>query len=147
MNKRNYSPFTNRHTVGKMTMKWTRRILGHSLVRFLVCSIRSFACSTLLALLARSAALIRSLARALTRSRDHGKAVFIHDMKASNSYIFHPSWVPRTDRPLIAWKSLTWKFTTSASEICSRPQQHPVAPKPRTRLESENIPKMGLTCR
>ena len=46
----------------------------------------SFACSALLASLARSGALIRSFARSLTRSRAHGKAVFVYEMNSSILY-------------------------------------------------------------
>ena len=49
----------------------------------------------LLALLARSAALIRSLARPITRTRDHGKEVFVHDFNASISCSFNPLWAAR----------------------------------------------------
>ena len=64
----------------------------------------SFACSALLASLARSAALIRSLARSLTRSRAHGKAVFVYEMNASISSHFNPLCVPwhsGSDKPII----------------------------------------------
>ena len=44
-------------------MKSTRGALGHSLLRLLARTAHSFACSALVVLLARSAALIRSLAR------------------------------------------------------------------------------------
>ena len=46
----------------------------------------SFACSALLATLARSAALICSLARSLTHSRGHGKEVFVYELNAPISY-------------------------------------------------------------
>ena len=51
-------------TVGRMTMKSTRRILGHTLPR--------------------------SLVRSLTHSGAHGKGVFVHGMNASISYSFDP---------------------------------------------------------
>ena len=47
----------------------------------------SFACS---ALLARSAALIRSLARSLNHSGPHGREVFVHRTNASISYNLNP---------------------------------------------------------
>ena len=50
----------------------------------------SFACSTLLASIACSAALIRSLARSLALSRAHGKEVFIYELNASISYLLNP---------------------------------------------------------
>ena len=46
---------------------------AHSFAR----TAHSFACSALLASLARSAELIRSHARSLTRSRAHGKVIYI----------------------------------------------------------------------
>ena len=51
-------------TLGRMPMKLTRRVLGHSLLRSLVRSHRSFI--HLLTSLVRSAAVIRSLSRSLT---------------------------------------------------------------------------------
>ena len=84
-----FPPFHCHCTVGWGNMKSTRRVLGHSLVRSLVCShcslicllsIACFTCALRCAhLLARSAALIHSLdplhsfALSLTRSRAHGK--------------------------------------------------------------------------
>ena len=81
-----------------MTMKSTRRVRGHlrssarsfvrtahsfgSTAHSFARTAHSFACSPLLASLARSAALIRSLARSLTRSRAHGKEIFVHELKA-----------------------------------------------------------------
>ena len=56
-------------TLGRKAMKST---LAHSL-----CITYSFACSTLLVLLVRPAALIHSLASSFTRYRDHGKLNWI----------------------------------------------------------------------
>ena len=50
----------------------------------------SFACSALLASLARSAALIRSLTCSLTCSRAHRKEVYVYEMNASISYSSSP---------------------------------------------------------
>ena len=71
-------------------MKSTRKVLGHSLLR----SHRS-----LIRLLrtARFAALIRSLARSLTRSRAHGKEVHVYELNASISYRFNPLCIPLSD--------------------------------------------------
>ena len=67
-------------------MKWTRRVLGHSLLRSLVRSLAPFTPSLALhCLLARSAALIRSLAHSLTHSEAHGKEVYVDELDASNS--------------------------------------------------------------
>ena len=67
--------------MGTMTMKSTRKVLGLSFDR----SHCSFACSALLASLARSAVLIRLLARSLA----HGKAVFVIEINVSISYNFN----------------------------------------------------------
>ena len=72
--------------MGKMTMKSTHRVLGYSLVR----SHRTFAFFALLASLARFPALIRSLAHPLTRTRAHGKEVFVYEFNASISCSFNP---------------------------------------------------------
>ena len=70
-----------RHTVGQNSQELGRkhwatcssvRSFARSAHSF-ACTVHSFACSTLLASLARSAALIRSLARFLTHSRARGK--------------------------------------------------------------------------
>ena len=70
-----------------MTIKSTRRVVGHSLVHSLVRSHRS-----LIHLLrtAHSAALIRLLARLLTHTGAHGKEVFVYETNASISYSFNP---------------------------------------------------------
>ena len=81
--------------VGRMTMKSTRRVLGHSAVRLFVHSHRSLIrLLRTAASLARSAALIRSLARSLTRSRAQGKEVYFYELNASISQLqpkVHPS--------------------------------------------------------
>ena len=64
-----------------------RRELGHSLAHSLVRSHRSL---IRLFRTARSAALIRSLARSLTRSGAHGKEVFVYELNASISYNLGP---------------------------------------------------------
>ena len=63
-------------------MHWAIRSSARSFAR----TTHSFACSVLLASLARSAALIRSLPRSFTRSRAHGKEVSVHELNASISY-------------------------------------------------------------
>ena len=68
-------------TTGKMTMKLTRRVLGHSLIRSHRSLIRLLRCAHSLA---------RSLARSLTRFQAHGKEVFVYEMNASISYDFYP---------------------------------------------------------
>ena len=87
---------TNERSLGRMTMKSTRRVQGHSLLRSLVRShgrtAHSFAYSALLAPLARSAALIRSLARSLTYSGVHEKEFFVYEPNASITYDFNPVW-------------------------------------------------------
>ena len=74
--------------MGRMSMKSTRRVLET------ICSFartaHSFACSALLATLARSAALICSLAGSLTRSGAHGTEVYVHELNVSISYLFNP---------------------------------------------------------
>ena len=55
--------------MGRMTIKPTCKVLGYSLLHLFARTAHSFACSALLA------ALIRSVARSLTRSRAHGKDV------------------------------------------------------------------------
>ena len=64
----------------------------------------SFACSALLASLARSAALIRSLALSLTRSRAHGKVVYVFEMNASISYSFNPLCKARKKHEQPIWR-------------------------------------------
>ena len=65
---------------------WAIRSSVHSFT----CTAHSFACSALLALLARSTALIRSLARSLAHSGAHGKEVLVYELNASISYSFNP---------------------------------------------------------
>ena len=62
------------------------RLSARSLAR----AAHTFACSALLASLARSAALIRSLARSLTHSGAHGKEVHVYELNASISCNFGP---------------------------------------------------------
>ena len=64
--------------MGRMTMKLTRRALGHSPICSLVHSHHS-----LIRLLRTALASIASLTR--TRSRAHGKKAFVYDMNASIS--------------------------------------------------------------
>ena len=54
-------------------MKLTRRVQGHSLVH-------SLTCSALLASLARSVAIIHSLAVSLTRSGAYGKEIHVSEL-------------------------------------------------------------------
>ena len=68
--------------MGRMTIKPTCKVLGYSLLHLFARTAHSFACSALLA------ALIRSVARSLTRSRAHGKDVY--EVNASISYSFNP---------------------------------------------------------
>ena len=77
--KKHYLPSnqpTNQRTSVRMTVKSINRRVDYwaicSSVRLFTRTAHSFACFALLASLARSAALIRSLARSLTRSRAHG---------------------------------------------------------------------------
>ena len=65
---------------------WAIRSSVYSFAR----TAHSFACSALLASLARSAALIRSLARSLTHSGAHGEEVFVYELNASISYHLRP---------------------------------------------------------
>ena len=73
-------------TMGRMTMKSTHIVLGHSLVRSLVHShrtarfTRAFRCAH---------SFVRSFARPLTRSRVHGKEVFVYELNASTSCSFN----------------------------------------------------------
>ena len=73
---------------------WIFYPLGFWAICCSVCSFagtaHSFACSELLALLARFTALIRSLARSLAHSGAHGKEVFVYELNASISYHLNP---------------------------------------------------------
>ena len=72
-------------------MKSTREVQSQSLIaRPSARPIHSFACSTLLVSLARSVALIHSLARLLTRFLANEKVIHVHELNASISYYFHP---------------------------------------------------------
>ena len=75
--------------MGKMTMKSTRRVLGHSLVRSLVRSHRS------LIRFLRIACFTRALccAHSLARSRAHGKEIYDYKLNASVSYSLDPLWI------------------------------------------------------
>ena len=85
---------SGRRTVGRMTMKSTRGVLGQwairSSIRLFARTAHSFACCALLASLASSAALIRSLARSLAHFKAHGKETFVYKLNASISYSFNP---------------------------------------------------------
>ena len=83
----------SRCKMGRTTMKLTPIVLGHSLVRSLVhshCTLirllrtarftRAFRCAH---------SFERSLARPLTRSRVHGKEVFVYELNASTSCSFN----------------------------------------------------------
>ena len=76
------NPWQRAHCGVRITIKSTRRVLGHSLVR----SHRS------LIRLLRTARFARTLrcAHSLTRSRAHGKAVYVDELNASISYSFNP---------------------------------------------------------
>jgi len=67
----------------------------YSSVRLFARTAHSFACSALLTLLARSAALIRSLARSLTHSGAHGLVINVYELNASISYSFSPLCIAR----------------------------------------------------
>ena len=75
------------------TTKNTDEVLGHSLVRSLDRSHRSLVCSLRTTLLARSAALTRSLARSLRSLPRSWERGFLYEMNASPAYNFHPLWV------------------------------------------------------
>ena len=63
---------------------------GFDAIRSFAGNALSFACSALHALLAHSAALIRSFARSFTHCRAHRKDIFVYKMNASISYRFNP---------------------------------------------------------
>ena len=74
-------------------MKSTRRVLVHLLLCSLFHShLAHLPRSALLALLAHSAALIRSLACSITRFKARGKEVHVYQLNASISYSFHPQY-------------------------------------------------------
>ena len=72
-------------TMGRMTMKSTRRALGYSVLRSLVRSHHSLIRSLRTACFARALRCADSFARSLTRSGAHGKEVFVYEMSASIS--------------------------------------------------------------
>ena len=75
-------------TMGNMTSESTRGVLDHSLV----CSHCSLIRLLRTARFARALHCAHSFARSLTRSRAHGKAVFVTEMNALISYSFNPLW-------------------------------------------------------
>ena len=82
----------NHSTVGSNDMKSTRRVLEtiRSSVRSFARTAHSFACSALLASLARSAALIHSLAGSLTHSGAHGEKVYVYRLNTLISCSLRP---------------------------------------------------------
>ena len=77
-------------TKGRMTMKSTRRVLGHLLLRSLVCSHRSLNCLLCTARFAHALRCAHSFAHSLTHSRAHKKEIFFYESNASISYKFIP---------------------------------------------------------
>ena len=75
------------HTADLLTRSFTPLTRLH---QSLVCDAHSIACSSLLALLERSAVLIPLLASSLTRFQAHEKEVFVYEMNASISYNLNP---------------------------------------------------------
>ena len=77
--------------MGRMTMKLTRRLLGHLLIRSLICSDRWLIClhRTARFTWARHCAhlLVRSLTHLLLRSWEWS---YVHELNASIWYIFNP---------------------------------------------------------
>ena len=76
--------------MGGMTIKWTRRSLGHSLLRSLVPSHRSLIFMLCTALFARVLRCAHSLARSLAHSVAYGKEVFVYELNVSISCSFNP---------------------------------------------------------
>ena len=82
---RKYEKMIGRRTLGRMTMKLTHRVKGHSLLHSLAplihsrhrSLIRLLYTSALPASLARSAALIHPLTCSFSHSGAHGKVVFV----------------------------------------------------------------------
>ena len=77
-----------RCTMGSMSMIWTPRVLGHLLLRSLVCSLRSLICLLRTARFIRALRCAHSFACSLTHSGAHVKEIFVFGMKASISYSF-----------------------------------------------------------
>ena len=90
--------------LGRMTIKSTRRVLGHSLLRSLVRSHRSLIRLIRTARFARALRCSHSFALLLTHSVAHWKEVFVDGMNASILYSFsplckgHSGFAPTTDR-------------------------------------------------
>ena len=108
-------------------MKWMRRFhsvsthfgtltLGQPLVRSLVRSHGLFTRSALLASLARSAALIRLIARSITRSQAHRKEIYVFELNASISYSFNPTCAGGNMRPDITHRIYRIKFAWSSTK-------------------------------
>ena len=78
-------------TLGRIFIKSTQRVLGHSLLRAY-----SLAPHTLLlfhtACIARALHCAHLFAHPPTRTRAHGKKVFVHELNASISCSFNPLW-------------------------------------------------------
>ena len=82
-------------TMGRMTRKLTRRVLGHSLVRSLIHSHHTLIRFLRTARFARALRCAHSFARSPTRTRAHGKEIFVHELNASISCSFNPLWAAR----------------------------------------------------
>ena len=67
-----------------MTMKSTRRVMGHSLLRLLVHSRRSLIRLLRTARFARALRCFHTFARSLAHSGAHGKELFVYELNASN---------------------------------------------------------------
>ena len=80
----------NQRTVGRMTMKSTRRVIGHSILRSLVRSHRSLSRLLRTARFARALRCAHSFAHSLTHSWARGKVVFVYRRDASISYHLNP---------------------------------------------------------
>ena len=125
-----------RDTHGGKKVLWNRRVeywAISSSARSFTCTAHSFACSVLLDLLARSAALIRSLPLSLTRSGAYGKKMYVYKMIALISCNFNPQCVGW----LVGWQRICFCFAfarqishylpTLMANECNQPYLYAVA--------------------
>ena len=82
----------NQFTVGRMSMKSTRKVLGHSLLRSIVRSHRSLIRLLRTARLARALPCTHLFVRSLAHPHAHGNEVHVYRLYVSILYSINPLW-------------------------------------------------------
>ena len=105
----------------EVVLNSTHRVLGHALVRPLICSHHSLICLLSTACFALLDSFVHSLpiARSLARSRVHGKEGYVHELNVAVLHNFNlqcSGWV----RPWLLWLATTIIILSSLTDAFKR---------------------------